>query len=104
MENAARQGAHLMQALLELQKSHECMGDVRGKGLMVGVELVKDRETKERAREWRNQIIARAFAKGLLLLPCGDCTIRFCPALTVQEEEVDECMNIFEEAVREIAG
>ena len=104
MENAARQGEHLMRALLELQKTHECMGDVRGKGLMVGVEFVKDRETKERAHEWRNGIIQRAFAKGLLLLPCGDCTIRFCPALTVQEEEVDECVHIFEEAVREIAG
>ena len=64
------------------------MGDVRGKGLMVAVELVKDRETKERATEWRNQIIQKAFAKGLLLLGCGENSIRFSPGLTVTAEAI----------------
>jgi 4-aminobutyrate aminotransferase len=82
---------------------YECMGDVRGKGLMIGVEFVKDRETKERAGDWRNLIARRAFERGLLLLGCGDNTIRFCPALTVTEEEVDVCLSIFEKCVREIA-
>lgn len=104
MANAEAQGERLMRGLRELQNSHECMGDVRGKGLMVGVELVKDRETKERAPEWRSEIIKKAFQKGLLLLGCGENTIRFCPALTVTEEEIDLCLSIFEEAVREIAG
>jgi 4-aminobutyrate aminotransferase len=78
------------------------MGDVRGKGLMVGVELVKDRFTKERAGDWRNGIIQKAFQKGLLLLGCGENTLRFCPALTVSAEEVDVCLSIFEEALREV--
>jgi 4-aminobutyrate aminotransferase len=104
MENAAVQGERLMKGLRELQKSYECMGDVRGKGLMVGVELVKDRETKERAIKWRGEVIAAAFRRGLLLLGCGENTIRFCPALTVTEDEVDVCLSIFEEAVREVAN
>ena len=104
MENAARQGARLMAGLRELQKSHECMGDVRGKGLMVGVELVKDRETKERATEWKTEIIQRAFNRGLLLLGCGENTIRFSPPLIVSADEIDVCLSLFDEAVREVAG
>ncbi len=104
MANAAAQGDRLMRGLREMQKSYECMGDVRGKGLMVGVELVKDRETKERAIKWRGDVIKSAFEKGLLLLGCGENVIRFCPALTVTEDEVDVCLTIFEETVREVAG
>jgi 4-aminobutyrate aminotransferase len=79
------------------------MGDVRGKGLMVGVELVKDRKTKERAAKWRNELIKGAFERGLLLLGCGENNIRFCPALTVTDEEVDVCLGLFEEVIREVA-
>jgi len=61
MDNAAIQGTYLMKELRELQQLYECIGDVRGKGLMVGVEFVTDRENKEPAREWRNQIIKKAF-------------------------------------------
>jgi 4-aminobutyrate aminotransferase len=104
IKNAKDQGRHLKRELRTLQNSYECMGDVRGKGLMVGVELVKDRETKERATEWRNEIVMKAFQKGLLLLGCGENSIRFCPALTVTREELDVCLSIFEEAVREVAG
>lgn len=103
MANAAARGKRLMKGLLALQKTYECMGDVRGKGLMVGVELVKDRETKERAEEWRDELIKGAFEKGLLLLGCGQNSIRFCPALTVTDEEVDVCLTLFEEAIREVA-
>ena len=78
------------------------MGDVRGKGLMVGVELVRDRETKERASELRDEIIQKAFRKGLLLLGCGQNTIRFCPALTVTADEIAVCLSIFEETLREL--
>jgi 4-aminobutyrate aminotransferase len=80
------------------------MGDVRGKGLMVGVELVKDRITKERASDWRNAIIRATFEKGLLLLGCGENTVRFCPALSVSAEEIDTGLSILEESIREIAG
>ena len=101
MENAKIQGERLIKGLRELQKTFECMGDVRGLGLMVGVELVKDRETKERAGELRNNIIQEAFRKGLLLLGCGENTIRFCPALTVSEDEIDVCLNIFGDVIKE---
>ena len=100
--NAAIQGKYLMDGLQRLQNVYECMGDIRGKGLMVGVELVKNRETKERASDWRQEIISRAFEKGLLLLGCGENTIRFCPALTVSSEEIDVCLSIFDETVREV--
>lgn len=104
MLNAQTQGERLISGLRELQNTYECMGDVRGKGLMIGVELVKDRETKERAGDWRHKVIMRAFEKGLLLLGCGENTIRFCPALTVTQEEGDLCLSIFEETIREITG
>ncbi len=104
MANAKIRGEYLMKGLRELQNSIECMGDVRGKGLMVGVELVKDRDTKERATDWRNEVIQKAFQKGLLLLGCGENTIRFSPALTVTVEEIDACLSIFEESLREVAG
>jgi 4-aminobutyrate aminotransferase len=102
MANAAVQGEGMIQKLRDMQKNYECMGDVRGKGLMIGVELVKDRTTKERASEWRNKLVRRAFEKGLLLLGCGENTIRFCPPLIVTEEDVDLCLTIFEDALREV--
>lgn len=104
MENAREQGARLIAGLRQMQQTCECMGDVRGLGLMIGVELVKDRETKEPAAEWRAAIIQRAFEKGLLILGCGQNSIRFSPALTVAPEEVDLCLEIFESCVRETAG
>lgn len=104
MTNAEVQGERLMAGLRDLQKSFECIGDVRGKGLMVGVELVKDRVSKERATDWRNSIVRQAFTKGLLLLGCGDNSIRFCPPLTVTAEQIDLCVSIFGDTVREVAG
>ena len=100
MENAREQGERLLNGLREQQNDHECIGDVRGKGLMVAAELVKDRETKEPAKEWRDSIIKNAFQKGLLILGCGENSIRFCPALTVSSEEIDTCLSIFNDAVK----
>lgn len=104
MANAAARGDQFMAGLRTLQQSIECIGDVRGIGLMIGVELVKDRETKERAPEWRNAVVQAAFARGLLLLGCGENTIRISPALTISREEVDTSLTILEEALRSVAG
>ena len=71
---------------------------------MVGVELVKDRRPRSGPSEWRNKLVRRAFEKGLLLLGCGENTIRFCPPLIVTEEDVDLCLTIFEEALREVTS
>jgi len=104
MKNAAKQGDRLLNGLRKLQKTYECMGDVRGKGLMVAVELVKDRETKAPATLWRNGIIRKTFEKGLLVLGCGENSIRFSPSLSVKPGEVDTCLSIFEDALKEVAG
>ena len=104
MKNAEKQGNRLLKGLNKLQKTYECMGDVRGKGLMVAVELVKDRENKEPATAWRNRIIKKTFEKGLLVLGCGENSIRFSPSLSVKPGEVDTCLSIFEEALKNVAG
>jgi 4-aminobutyrate aminotransferase len=104
MKNATNQGNRLLNGLREMQKTFECMGDVRGKGLMVAVELVKDRQTKKPAADWRGRIIKKSFEKGLLLLGCGENSIRFSPSLSVDSNEIDTCLSIFEESVKEIVG
>jgi len=102
MANAAERGAELMKGLTDLQKTIECIGDVRGLGLMIGVELVKERKTKERAPEWRDKVIQKAFNNGLLLLGCGENTIRFCPSLTISSEEIAAGLSIFRDALNEV--
>ena len=104
MKNAANQGNRLLNGLREMQKTFECMGDVRGKGLMVAVELVKDRQTKKPATDWRSRIIKKSFEKGLLVLGCGENSIRFCPSLSVTSDEVDTGLSIFEDSLKEVAG
>jgi 4-aminobutyrate aminotransferase len=104
IDNAAIRGRQLIAGLKEMQNSFECMGDVRGIGLMVGVEFVKDRLTKESAPDLRNLIVQSAFHSGLLVLGCGESTVRFCPALTVSREEIDTGLSIFEETLRKLAG
>ncbi len=98
--NAARVGAYLKEGLEELQGRYEQIGDVRGRGLMVGVEFVKDRQSKEPARALANEIMEQAFKRGALLLTCGASTIRFCPPLTLTEAQVDEGLTIFEAALQ----
>jgi 4-aminobutyrate aminotransferase len=100
--NAEKQGKRLMAGLVGLQKTHEALGDVRGKGLMVAAELVVDRETRKPAKDLRDRLIRRSFQKGLLLLGCGENSIRFCPALTVSGTQIDLCLTIFEEVLEEI--
>jgi 4-aminobutyrate aminotransferase len=92
-------GERLLTAAQAMQGRHDVIGDVRGKGLLVGVELVTDRETKEPAHELRDAVIDEAFKKGLLLLGCGPSAVRFVPAMTVDGDTVDEAMSLFEEAL-----
>ncbi len=102
MQNAAVQGAYLLQHLRALQPRFPLIGDVRGLGLMIGVELVRDRATKVRADTEREAIIAAAFQRGLLLLGCGTNNIRFCPALTISREEIDTAVRIFAEVLHQV--
>ncbi len=101
MENARVQGEYFKQQLLELQKEFEVIGDVRGKGLMLAIELVEDRHSKKPACELRNKIVDdECFKRGLLLLGCGASTIRFCPPLVVTRKEIDSALDILREAMR----
>ncbi|NLE75205.1 MAG: aminotransferase class III-fold pyridoxal phosphate-dependent enzyme, partial [Chloroflexi bacterium] len=99
MDNARRQGERIRERLLGMQSRHPCLGDVRGLGLMVGVEMVLNRETKEPAAALREQVIQEAYQRGLLIIGCGMCTIRFMPALTIPGHLVDEGLAIFEESL-----
>ena len=102
MENAARQGQRLLDGLLEIQKRHRLIDRVNGKGLMVGLEVVKDKGTKEYAPQERTDIVTRAWKKGLICFGCGVSTIRFSPPLIAKEEHIDAALEMFEEAVTEV--
>jgi len=101
MENAAKMGQYMLDRARAMEAEHPTIGDVRGKGLMIGIELVKDRESKEPPKELRQEVIQRAFKKGLLLLPCGPNIIRFMPALSIDVQTAEEGLAIFEEALTE---
>jgi 4-aminobutyrate aminotransferase len=99
LKNAAEVGAFAMDALEEIKARHPSIGDVRGKGLMIGVEFVKDRETKEPAGELTEQVVTKGFERGLLMLSCGKSVIRVAPPLSMSKNEMDEGLMIFEEAL-----
>ena len=100
-ERAATMGQYIMDALCEIQMRHPSMGDVRGRGMMIGVEVVKDKATKKRAPDLRDLIVTKSFEKGLLLLPCGRNTLRFAPALNIPQPFVEDGLKLFEEAITE---
>ena len=104
MAQAADTGEFIMDALAEMEARHPSLGEVRGRGLMVGMEFVKDRETKERAVELRDHVIQHAFEMGLLLIPCGTNSIRMTPPLNIERPLVEEGLAIFEKALTEAEG
>jgi 4-aminobutyrate aminotransferase len=97
--NAREVGNHLKGRLMELMAKHKLIGDVRGLGLMIGVELVRDRATKEAASTERDEIVQTCFRRGLLLLGCGVNTLRFCPPLVVTKEQCDIAVGILDEVL-----
>lgn len=101
LQQAHDTGEYIMDALAEMESRHPSIGDVRGRGLMVGIEFVKDRQTKERAVDLRNHVIQKTFENGLLLIPCGTNSIRMTPALNIPRPLVDEGLHIFERILTE---
>ena len=99
MQNAAEVGKYTLKKLQAMMERHPVIGQVRGIGLMLGVEFVKDRETKELYPDFRNRVVDLAFERGLLTLGCGKNTIRISPALLITKSEIDEGLEIFEEAI-----
>lgn len=99
IDNAAQMGEYLKARLTAMMDRHPSIGQVRGKGLMVGVEFVKDRASRARFPELRNRVVDNAFEDHLLLLGCGINTIRIIPPLNVEQATIDEAMVIFEHAL-----
>ncbi len=99
LQNAEDVGDYTIDALQEIMVRHPFIGDVRGRGLMIGVEFVQDKLTKEPCEKFRDQVVDSAFKMGLLLLGAGKSVIRFAPPLNVTRGEVDEALSIFEEAI-----
>jgi 4-aminobutyrate aminotransferase len=100
--NAAAVGEHLIAGLRDLQTRHPLIGDVRGKGLMVGIEFVRDRQTKERATPERDQIVDKMFARGVLVLGAGRNTIRLSPPLVLTKAQADTCLQVLDAAIGEV--
>ena len=101
MDNAALVGEHFQRRLRELAARHEVIGQVRGKGLMIGMELVADRVSRRPARELTDALVTRAYHNGLILLACGQSTVRFMPPLMVGAADVDEAVALIEQSLVE---
>lgn len=102
MKNAAEVGNFLIEKLKALAARHRLIGDVRGKGLMIGVELVRDRLTKERAGEERDALVLAAFRRGLLVLAAGQNVVRLSPPLVLTKEQAETAVRLFDESLTEI--
>lgn len=100
--NAAKVGTKMLERLNGWKKTHALVGDVRGRGLMIGVELVKDKTTREPVTDLRNRVEEVAFEKGLIILGCGETSIRLCPPLIVSEEEAMVGLDILEDALTQV--
>src|SRR5882757_5574049 len=97
--NAAKVGETTLKRLRGWVKTHPIVGDVRGRGLMIGIEIVKDQKTREAAPQLRDRIVDLAFERGLLMLGCGETSLRLAPPLVVRQGEVDAALDILEECI-----
>ncbi len=99
VQNAADVGAYLKAGLEKLKQKYDCIGDVRGMGLMIGVEFVEDKASLKPAPELRDRIEVACFDRGLIILGAGTNTIRWSPPLILTKENVDVALEIFDEAI-----
>ncbi len=100
--NAARMGEFIMHQTANWPEKHKIVGEVRGRGLMIGIEFVRDQKTKERAPDLRNRIVQMAFHKGLLVLGSGDTTLRLCPPLMIDQEQAEFAVRTLDGIISEI--
>jgi 4-aminobutyrate aminotransferase len=99
VRNSATVGAYLKAGLEKLMRKYDCIGDVRGMGLMLGVEFVKDKLSKEEDPDLRNRVEVACYERGLIVLGCGPNSIRWSPPLILAEENVDVALEIFDDAI-----
>jgi len=102
LENANKQGAYIMKRLNELKEKSEIIGDVRGKGLMIGMEIVESKESKKPAPQKVNEIMMRSWKRGINVISCGASTIRIAPPLVITKELVDSALDIIEDTTRQV--
>jgi len=103
MENATKQGDYMLKRLKEIQEKYPIIGDVRGKGLMIGAEIVKDPKTKEPGRQEVHDIMMKSFRRGLAVITSGSSTIRIAPPLIITRELVDAGLDILEGSIKEVS-
>jgi 4-aminobutyrate aminotransferase len=101
MPHVRAMGERMLTTLSDMQARHPVIGDIRGRGLMIGVEFVKDRATREPYPELIDRVTDRAFRKGLLLLGCGKSTFRLAPPLILNEYDVDTGLSILDDCLKE---
>jgi 4-aminobutyrate aminotransferase len=99
LRNSQEVGEHMMRRMADWPKTHRIVGDVRGRGLMIGVEIVKDQATREYGASDRDRIVEQAFERGVLFLGCGPSTIRIAPPLIVTKDEADVAVDVLEESI-----
>lgn len=104
VENAKTVGAHMLAGARALMDKHAIIGDVRGRGLMIGIELVRDRQTKERATTERDAVVRECFARGLLVLGAGANSLRISPPLILTTEQADTALGIIDQAMGAVTG
>jgi len=97
--NSERVGNHILSRMADWPSKLKLVGDVRGRGLMIGVDIVRDKATKEYGNAERDRIVEMAFEKGILFLGCGPSSIRLCPPLVVTKEEADVAIDVLEECI-----
>ncbi len=102
MENARRMGEFLFSRMANWCERHKIVGDIRGKGLMIGIEIVRDQKTKEKAHDLRDRLVQMAFAKGLLVLGAGENTVRLSPPLVIDEEQADFAVRTLDACLSEV--
>lgn len=102
LDNANKEGAYIQKRFSEFAEKSEIIGDVRGKGLMIGVEIVKDKDSKKAAPDKSSEIMSRAWKRGVNVITCGASTIRIAPPLVITRDLVDSALNIIEDSIKEV--
>jgi 4-aminobutyrate aminotransferase len=103
LENANKQGTYILKRLEELKEQTKIIGDVRGKGLMIGIEIVEDKESKKPSPKYSSEIMMRAWKRGIAIITCGVSTIRIAPPLNITRELVDAALEIIEDVIKEVS-
>jgi 4-aminobutyrate aminotransferase len=102
LDNATQQGAHVMKRMKEVMEDSEIIGDVRGKGLMIGVEIVENKKGKKPASDKANEIMMRSWKRGVAIITCGKSTLRIVPPLVITRDLVDSALDIITSTIKEV--